>query len=300
MGVGVFIMLVGLPASGKSNLSKLYEENGCNVHSSDKIRLELFDNINYMGENDLVFETLHNRVIADLKDGNSVVYDACNTSYKKRMAFLRSISDIDCIKTCIILATSYEECIRRNALRERTVPLKIIEKMYHNIDIPFYSEGWDIIEIKYSENLDYSESELLSNMLSFEQDNPNHRLSLGQHCLETMKNVPNEYRDVQIAGFYHDIGKLKTKSYKDNKGQIGTVAHYYNHENVSAYDFLLYALENEKEEVLEIAKLIRWHMLYYNDDILNRTKTKNRYINKLGKDFMDKLMILHKADKLAH
>ena len=83
-----FLMLVGLPGSGKSTYIKKYFNQNLRVHSSDAIRAELSGDENNQNINAKVFEVLHNRVKEDLRNGISCVYDATNISYKRRKAFL--------------------------------------------------------------------------------------------------------------------------------------------------------------------------------------------------------------------
>ena len=68
---------------------------------------------------------------------------------------------------------------------------------------------------------------------------------------------------------------------------------------VSAYDamFALKQDDVENESILEICQYINWHMYPYN---IKLEKTKNRFIDFVGQEFYDNLMILHEADKNAH
>ena len=73
-----FIMLAGLPGSGKSTYAEeLVRKEGFVVHSSDKIREELGD-VNDQSKNEQVFTILHKRIKEDLRSGKNVIYDATN------------------------------------------------------------------------------------------------------------------------------------------------------------------------------------------------------------------------------
>ena len=62
-----FIMMVGLPASGKSTYAlELADTYNANIHASDSISEELSGDINNQDINDIVFKTLHNRIKKDL------------------------------------------------------------------------------------------------------------------------------------------------------------------------------------------------------------------------------------------
>ena len=311
----IFLMLVGLPASGKSTFAKK-ESIKFKIHSSDAMREKITGDINNQRSNQRVFDMLHKEIRRDLKNGLNVIYDATNISYKRRMAFLKEISDIVCDRACYVFLTPYEECLSRNQRRERVVPTDVIRKMYLNFDIPFYYEGWDFINIEYNGRTQYNESELLDTMINYDQKNPHHTLSLGDHCLKTFTHAHDlillestEIKDstnIAIAGYYHDIGKLKTQTFFNSKGLPCEEAHYYNHERISAYDFMIYAKDHYqgdlgiREDILDIAQLIRWHMLYYNPDVLNNSKTKAKFTNLLGEEFLNRLYVLHLADKKAH
>lgn len=80
-----FIMMVGLPYSGKSYYAeKLSKEYGAVAHSSDAIRAEILGDVQDQNNNGKVFEVLHRRVYDDLSNGKSVIYDATNINYKRR------------------------------------------------------------------------------------------------------------------------------------------------------------------------------------------------------------------------
>ncbi len=84
----IFYMMVGLPGSGKSFFAE-YVYNAI-VHSSDAIRAELLGDEGDQSQQNMVFTTLHERVLRDLADGKDVVYDATNINYKRRINFLKS------------------------------------------------------------------------------------------------------------------------------------------------------------------------------------------------------------------
>ena len=101
-----FIMLVGIPASGKSTYAKELEKNGYHIHSSDEIRKELTGDENTQVVNEKVFQVLHKRIKSDLEQGISCIYDATNMSMKRRISFLKEINKYDCHKTCVLFVTN--------------------------------------------------------------------------------------------------------------------------------------------------------------------------------------------------
>jgi predicted kinase/predicted HD phosphohydrolase len=293
-------MMVGLPASGKSTIAKEIEKSI--LLSSDNLREKLFGDINNQDGNDIVFETLHKLIKYYLLKGISVVYDATNINYKQRMELLKGLRNIDCYKQCILVATPYEKCLHQNSQRERQVPSYIIEKMYKNFYIPEYYEGWDDIHIIYNDDgykFDIHELFNGENGLNFiGQDNPNHTLTIGKHCLESYSLCEKYNGNILLceAALLHDIGKRFTKEFKNSKGEDTDIAHYYQHHLVSAYDSLFYCKDFNLNDRLTIANYIQWHMQPF---FLESDKAKKKFINLVGKEFYNDIMILHEADKNA-
>ena len=175
-------MMVGLVASGKSTKAKkLSLEYNATIFSSDALREEMFGDINDQGHNQELFVELHKRIKDCLRSGKSAIYDATNLNYKRRMAFLAELKGIQCEKICVLMATPYEECLRRNSERDRKVPEHVITRMYHNFNIPYWYEGWDDINIEYDVYKGYygKPVEFVRNYKDYNQHNSHHELTLG-------------------------------------------------------------------------------------------------------------------------
>lgn len=288
------IFLCGLPGSGKSyHALRLSKEYGATIYSSDAIREELFGNENSQEDNNLVFETLHDRIITCLKNGNSAIYDACNINYKRRMSFLQKINNINCEKIIYIIATPYKKCIENNSKRSRVVPVKVITDMCKNFHIPYYFEGWDKINLLYNDSCDNNKIFNFSEF-NIDQDNPHHTMSIANHCLMTSVLLLSEDSILFEAGLLHDIGKKFTKSFLNSKREMSSVAHYYNHEYVSAYDSLFY--ESESNDKILRAVYIMLHMYPFS---FKTEKVINKYKKLWGDDLFNNVMKLHEADICA-
>ena len=300
-----FIMLVGLPASGKSTYAEGLKEQGYSIHSCDVIREEITGDINSQDRNADVFSILHKRIKNDLTSGISCVYDATNIDRKRRKAFLDEIRKFECTKKCILFTIPVEVCKDRNQNRERKVPDEVYDKMLKKFWVPYYYEGWDEIKIQSIPEADCFDYE---SMKGFSQENPHHRFDLFEHCITTQKYACDHdfCSNVQTAAKYHDIGKLYTKTFVDAKGNESDTAHFYGHEGYSTYMFLTHSLtgmdvkqKDEIDEILYIAALINWHMRPHTAWKMSE-KSKQKDHKLLGNDMFDNILSLHEADLAAH
>ncbi len=293
-----FIMMVGLPGSGKSTIAKeLSIMENADLHSSDNLREELFGDAKNQDSNGLIFQELYKRISRDLLEGTSVIYDATNLGYKKRKSLLEKLK-VGCYKECYMVATPYEKCQKQNCARSRRVPEKVIENMYRGIFVPQYFEGWDHIEIVFNDDEKFDIEELFEELDTISQDNPFHTLTIGKHCRKCMEYIKEHFdNDILVnAALLHDIGKKFTKKFEDLKGNPTDVAHFYGHQNVSAYMSLFYLRHLTKEKMLEIAKYIQWHMHPMN---ISTEKAKCKATKLLGEEFCNNLLKLHEADIYA-
>ena len=310
-----FIMLVGLPGSGKSTLIKRYKEY--KVHSSDDIREELTGDVNRQDINNLVFKTLHKRVKEDLLNGQSVIYDATNISSKRRKAFLQELSKIPCWKYCLLVATPFEVCLKRNSQRDRKVPYNVIERMYKNFDIPWYNEGWDNIWVEYTDSKHREAyghwSKFIFDTLDFNQESKWHKETLGEHCRLCAEYVAKQVNELNclteketlVAAALHDCGKPFCKSFRDSRGNKSEYAHYYCHEHTGSYDSLFHKMDEGTDRLL-VAALIRYHMVlhFFKDwkpktiEKYEKEFTSHKWLNEM--EFYKALKILNEGDKNAH
>ncbi len=297
------VMLVGIPGCGKSSVSGKYEESGYQVHSSDRIREELYGSEEIQGNSSEVFQLLDQRVRKDLRNGSSCVVDATNLSRKRRTAMLRSLEKHAEQKTCVVVLAAPSVCMERNETRERTVPAEVIYKMLCSFETPYYYEGWDAIELVFSgEPYAFPREQAAG----FSQDNPHHTLTLGQH-MDSARDYCIEHgfsEAVCEAAWYHDIGKLYTKRFMNSRGEPAETAHFYGHENYSAY---LYLCEKaggmsdpeSSDNILYIANLINWHMRPLNS--WERSPAREEKDRKLvGEEMYKDIVRLNQADRNAH
>lgn len=308
-----FIMLVGIPASGKSTLVDHYRKAEYQVISSDLIREEQTAGISMDGMSDQerrkinvqVFDAVRRQTQELLKKGQSVVLDATNLSRKNRMNFLKQLQRLDCKRKCILLITPVEICLERNSRRigNARVPENAMYRMLCNFECPNYWEGWDEI-IPVAADIPYRFP--FAACEGFSQDNPHHTLSLGAHMAQTEQDCADIGRgDLCRAARYHDIGKLYTKRFENKRGEKTEIAHYYDHENYGAYLFLTEMCCGNNvsgsvfNRILYDANLINCHMRPMTRwTYIDNAEEKDRLL--FGDAFVNDLILLHQADRAAH
>lgn len=313
-----FIMMVGLPGSGKSTVADKYYPNAVWV-SSDAIREELWGDASDQRNPEVIFEEMERRTLEALNDYNDVVYDATNLHSRTRKKLVTSIKrqvpGVECI--CELVITTISECKRRQFNRARKVPDEVIDRMARSFQVPYSGEGWDDIIINRNGPLQNLAKEH-ARLHETAHDNPHHTSgSVGAHCVEALKAVQNILREegkdpnsfggeiLRTAAYHHDLGKHKTKTFYNVKGEPSPIAHFYGHENVGAYLWLS-GDETEDDdwsatEVLLIAQLIQLHMMPYFFPNKSREEWA-AWCQRRGYSFDIESMVwtLHEADLAAH
>ena len=317
----LLIMMCGLPGSGKSRYAdSIYVATPLVVkpiiHSSDKLREEMFGNEATQGDNNKLFCELHRRIKNDLLDGKDVIYDATNIKKKERVQFLSELRNIRCFPICVVIATEYEACLYNNRNRERVVPVDVIKRMQCNWTPPHYNEGFEYIHYIFSYINESNEivtepkdkyilGKFFEIANDFDQENEHHELSLGEHCAKAgtyiQEHRPNNY-NLLYAAMLHDNGKLYTKTRTNAKGEIDGNCHYYQHHCVGAYNSMFYmhrAGHFTNEDMVYISNLIYYHMHPYNQ-WKQSEKSLKRDKELIGEKLYNDIMVLHQADLEAH
>lgn len=301
MNEPTLIMMVGLVASGKSTYaSQLAEKMPATVFSSDALRKEMFGDVENQENNQKLFQELHKRIKECLKSGKNAIYDATNISSKRRRGFLNELKNIDCRKQCVIMVTPYEQCLENNKNRDRVVPEWVIKNMYMKWQTPHQFEGFDVVSIKYWDNNHFIfPSDVADSLIDFDQHNPHHSLTLGEHLHKTYELCKCSSRNTLCACLVHDCGKPFAQTFESYKGMPSDTAHYYGHEHISAYESLFIYPVGSINPV-QISALVTWHMQPYFWERDNNEKLHNKYKKIWGEEFYNELAALHEADKAAH
>lgn len=321
------IILVGLPASGKSTKAlELSEKYNAKILSSDSIREELLGNINDQTQNTNVFETLNKRAKDLLNIGQNVIIDATNINRKRRIHLIKNELKAD-EYICYYLGLPIGYCLYNDSQRERKVGYDVINKMYKTMEIPIKSEGWNEIHYlsskyqqpEYMKNIShyFLENEFdyngLMNILididsNFEdikelsQDSTYHSFSVSRHTYYVYKYILENYNgnrkyEMLLASVYHDIGKAHCKTFYNYKGEECRYANFIGHELVSsqiAYESLM-SIGLDIESIIYITTLIQFHMKPKN--MSEKSERKLREL--LGDEMFSDLMFLNEADNSA-
>lgn len=140
------IMMIGIPASGKSSIAKeIAKEFHFEILSADSIREELTGFVEDQTKNKEVFEIIYERLRDNLLKGNNVILDNTNINKAYRKMIFDKIDDIECLKIGYLCTKNEEDLHRDNLLRAHPVPDHIIDKFIKLFEMPSLVEGFDKI-----------------------------------------------------------------------------------------------------------------------------------------------------------
>lgn len=276
-------ILIGVAGSGKSTWGNNYIEKYPNwiILSSDAIREKLQSD-----DNIYVFATLREHLKSALEYGYNVIVDATNITRKNRRSYIQIAKEYKVPIEAIVFATPLEECLRRNASRERIVPEAAIKRMVSRWELPTLQEGFNNVLVVRT-NYDKDEKrQIEERFASFgSQHSKYHSMELAAHCDMCYDLALDKgYQDVLAAAQWHDLGKIFTVS-EDEEGYY----HYRHHANWSAH----YALAYNFVEY-ESAVLINYHMVIWDEKSHRKMKTF------LDEEQWKSLVKLHECDEEAH
>jgi predicted kinase len=128
------VLLVGIPGSGKTTLSKRLIERGFLRLCADDIRQELWGDAGEQKDPEKVFGIFFQKLDEAFARGLDVVVDNTNINTKHRQPILQKAitagyEDIQ----LWVLDTPLEICLERNRNRERAVPDDIVANMYASV-----------------------------------------------------------------------------------------------------------------------------------------------------------------------
>ena len=117
---------------------------------------------------------------------------------------------------------------------------------------------------------------------------------VSDHIKLCLYNMPDDYKGIiQLAILFHDIGKLKTRSIKDNK------CRFINHENVGVYlaEEELSKLKFSNKDIKTICMCIKYHMRLHEYN-LKTDKSVRKLIREVN-EYLDIILKVSEIDKLS-
>jgi len=126
--------------------------------------------------------------------------------------------------------------------------------------------------------------------------NKHHIYQIYQHLLLSLNYAcqKNFSKHVRLAALFHDIGKPRCK-----RGE-GPNATFYNHEILGAKMTcqILNRLKFPKKDIEKIAKLVRYHLFYYNVGEVGESSVR-RLLRKVGPEDIEELLQVRMADRIG-
>ena len=139
------VLLVGLPASGKSTWAR---QQGSAVISTDDIRFLLSDDASNQAIHRPVFATLRYLVRRRLELQRPVTYvDATNLTVWERRGYIKLGQLFGARMEAIFFDTPIEVCKQRNRQRERVVPDSALDSLAARLVVPTTDEGLEAVTI---------------------------------------------------------------------------------------------------------------------------------------------------------
>ena len=128
--------------------------------------------------------------------------------------------------------------------------------------------------------------------IGFEQNNPYHVYDVYDHIAHSVANYRGDDISIKMALLLHDIGKPECYT-EDEKG-----GHFYCHavsSHIIAGD-VMGRLKFDNKTYDEVLDLV----MYHDTDIHPSTRSVKRWLNKIGLELLDKLLVIKCADNAAH
>lgn len=141
-----YILLCGVSGSGKSYYSKeLSNKIGATIISSDDIRKELTGSQSNFEADSYMWRTIiPQKIRSSLLKGNCIM-DSTGYTKKLRKPLIEYGMEIDAFLECHYFENDLVRAIKQNQLRERVVPLEVLERQSARWVTPTMDEGFNLI-----------------------------------------------------------------------------------------------------------------------------------------------------------
>ncbi|MCC9071133.1 AAA family ATPase [Flavobacterium sp. F-65] len=127
-------VLIGCPASGKSTYAEwqVRTESKTMRISRDEIRFSQFQEVMDAASESIISKIIYEQIKTLLLNGWNVILDNCNTKFDYIKQPIKDFSEMAHIEFKLF-DLPLEELLIRNENRERKVPKKVIENMFHQL-----------------------------------------------------------------------------------------------------------------------------------------------------------------------
>jgi putative nucleotidyltransferase with HDIG domain len=187
-----------------------------------------------------------------------------------------------------------ESILKNSQLLENISKERVRDELFKILESDFPAEG--IFLLRDSGLLKYVLPEVFLGF-SIPQVSPkrHHIYDVGTHMVMSLKYCRSKNVIVRLAALLHDIGKVPT-FHKDEDTQLIT---FYNHEIEGGKMSLKIAndlrLSNEQKD--KLFKLVRFHQFTVTE--VQTDKAVRRFINNVGKENLDDILLLREADRIG-
>lgn len=194
-----------------------------------------------------------------------------------------------------IIEEKTKESILKNSILLKNISReRIRDELFKILESDFAAEG--IMSLKETGLLRYVLPEVLSGF-SIPQVSPkrHHIYDVGTHMVMSLKHCRSKDPVVRLATLLHDIGKIPT-FHKHEDTQLIT---FYNHEIEGGKMILNIAddLRLSNEQKNKLFKLVRFHQFTVTE--IQTDKAVRRFINNVGKDNLEEILLLREADRVG-
>lgn len=301
------MVMVGAPASGKSTYAKEFASKNPNtkIISSDEYRIKMFGSLkegNSKENNGKVFSKMFEDLRKELKDSDTeyIIYDATNTSRKRRRALYRNIKawNPDAKVEITYFSFAYVTLMFRNIKRavnhtdvEKHVPFGVMRRMYAQLQVPRVGSDCDSFTVVGEPMFD-SESFLeqtcnggtdmlrkLVDSASIDMEpeirsvyaphdcEPHHLESIDEHIAMCIDSSLERYeyskddKSLILISLFHDLGKSFTKEMIEKNGVEKAI--YRGHADVSAnylLNFVWFDSQMDIEKYMDATEAVHQHM----------------------------------------
>lgn len=132
-----FHLLCAPPGAGKTTYAATFRRHEMAYICPDDLRLALTGDTNDQSRNGHIFTRMVPSLIAKAaSEGRDVLFDACSVSRKSRAGLLEQAKGLGYLVKVHVITATLEECLARNAARERVIPEAVIRRMHAQFQMP--------------------------------------------------------------------------------------------------------------------------------------------------------------------